>query len=64
MSVVQSVVSDEMHSMVVEMRQDAGGAIRASQQIILTGVSSRLNSFWILDMVTLYLPYIFSYSLL
>ncbi|XP_021915479.1 microsomal triglyceride transfer protein large subunit isoform X2 [Zootermopsis nevadensis] len=36
MSVIQSVVADEMHSMVVEMRHDAGGAVRASQQIILT----------------------------
>jgi hypothetical protein len=46
MSVMQSVVTDELHNMVVEMRQDAGGSIRASQQIILTGASSQLNSFW------------------
>lgn len=48
MSVIQSVVADEMHSMVVEMRHDAGGAVRASQQIILTGASMRLNSFCVI----------------
>lgn len=49
MSVVQSVVADEVHSMVVAMRQDAGGSVRATQQVTLTGVSVRLNSFSVMD---------------
>jgi hypothetical protein len=37
MSVVQSATAEEVHNMVVEMRQDAGSSVRATQQIILTG---------------------------
>jgi hypothetical protein len=44
MSVVQSVVADEMHNMVVEMWRNAGTSVRATQQIVLTGVSRWLNS--------------------
>ncbi|GFG29687.1 hypothetical protein Cfor_03737 [Coptotermes formosanus] len=36
MSVVQSATAEEVHNMVVEMRQDAGSSVRATQQIILT----------------------------
>jgi hypothetical protein len=37
MSVVQSIMADETHNMVVGMRQEAGGSVRAVQQIFLTG---------------------------
>jgi hypothetical protein len=37
MSAVQSVMAEEVHNMVVEMWQDAGSSVRATQQIILTG---------------------------
>jgi hypothetical protein len=37
MSVVQSVMAEEIHSMVVEMWQDAGSSIRATQQLVLKG---------------------------
>jgi hypothetical protein len=37
MSAVQSVMADETHNMVVEMQQEAGGSVRATQQIFLTG---------------------------
>lgn len=43
MSVVQSVMASEIHNMVVEMWQDAGGSVRATQHISLTGTSPRLN---------------------
>jgi hypothetical protein len=37
MSVVQSVVAEEVHNMLVEMWQDAGSSVRATQQIVFTG---------------------------
>jgi hypothetical protein len=37
MSVVQSVMAEEVHNMLVEMWQDAGSSVRATQQIVLTG---------------------------
>jgi hypothetical protein len=43
MSVVQSVMADETHNMVVGMQQEAGGSVRAAQQISLTGTSPGLH---------------------
>jgi hypothetical protein len=43
MSVVQSVMASETHNMVVEMLQEAGGSVRATQHIFLTGTLPRLN---------------------
>jgi hypothetical protein len=37
MSVVQSVTAEEVHNMLVEMWQDAGSSVRATQHIALTG---------------------------
>ena len=37
MSVVQSVTAEEVHNMLVEMWQDAGSSVRATQHIVLTG---------------------------
>jgi hypothetical protein len=37
MSAVQSVMAEEVHNMSVEMWQDAGSSVRATQQIVLTG---------------------------
>ncbi|KAJ4438443.1 hypothetical protein ANN_14388, partial [Periplaneta americana] len=42
MSVLQTVVADETHNMVVGMRQDAGGSVRATQQLTLTGSSVKV----------------------
>jgi len=37
MSVVQSVMAEEVHNMLVEMWQDAGSSVRATQHIVLKG---------------------------
>ena len=38
MSVVQSVAAEEVHNMLVEVWQDAGSSVRATQHIVLTGL--------------------------
>jgi len=37
MTVVQSVTAEEVHKMLVEMWQDAGSSVRATQHIVFTG---------------------------
>ena len=46
MSVVQSVMAEEVHNMLVGMWPDAGSSVRATQDIVLTGfvyISSELG---------------------